>query len=50
MIRLKRYVLSGSFERHAEEGFRWLTWVAWAVIILAAVVFGPVAVRLFLGG
>jgi type II secretory pathway component PulL len=49
MGKLKRYVLSGSFDKHTEQGVRWLTWVSWALIILAVVVFAPVVVRI-IGG
>lgn len=41
MKALKRYVISGDFEKDAEQGFGWLKWFCWVVIFFSAIVFAP---------
>ena len=42
MKALKRYVISGDFEKDSEQGFGWLEWFSWSVIFFAAIYFAPV--------
>lgn len=41
-LKLKRYVILGDFDKHAEQGFEWLSGFCWATVFFAVIYFAPV--------
>ena len=48
--KFRKYVIRGDFESDVEQGVKILTYVMVAVMVFSVIVFGPVMVRIFLGG